>query len=134
MTNREFARKIVRCFRTGIITLEIAKEIGRRIALTAAGDQFDFARYVTKLLIRHRRKPGRRRDPEKQRLIAEAAILARFNVSKDKKKKKDLDAAAANAAALYGVSEKAVFRAAFERKDEPMRKLIRKARKNSTGL
>jgi hypothetical protein len=128
MKSHDFARAIVADLRSRRLSPTTIAEYARCIAIVHAGDHFDFQRYATKLLGRHARRPGRRRDPEKQQRVAQAAIQARFNAGDDK------EAAAASAADFYGVSAKAVFRAAFERKDKPMRALIRQARKNSTGL
>jgi hypothetical protein len=129
MKPRELAREIVACRHGREITPKVARDIGRCVAIACGADQqFDFARHVTKLLMRHARLSGRPRDPAKQRRIAQAAIFARFNAGNDK------EAAAAHAAEIQGVSAKAVFRAAFERKDAPMRALIRDARKTFTGL
>lgn len=122
MNSRDLARKTVSCLRDDEITPEVAKEIGRRVAASAADDPFDFARYVTKLLLRHAGRAGRKRHraPSPYKLkVAEAAKWARWNRGIGKEE------AAAQAAKLYGVPQQRVFRAAFEPKDADMSALIR---------
>lgn len=122
MNSRDLAREIVDGLRSDEITPAVAKEIGRRIAASAADDPFDFARYVTKLLLRHARRAGRKRHraPSPYKLkIARAAVWARWNQGVGKEE------AAAQAAQAEGVPQQRVFRAAFELKDPAMTALIR---------
>lgn len=79
MNDRKLARKTVDVLRGDDITPEYAKEIGRRIALTATDDQFDFARNVTKLLLRRARRAGRKPDLERDKRTIEAIYWVRFN-------------------------------------------------------
>jgi hypothetical protein len=82
MNDRQLARKTVNCLRGDDIPPEYAKEIGRRVALTATDDQFDFARNVTKLLLRRARaarRPGPKPDLEHDKRVIEAIYWVRFN-------------------------------------------------------
>jgi hypothetical protein len=103
-------------------------EFARCAAIVHAADHFDFQRYGSKLLIRSTQRPGPKPNREHQRKIADAAITARWLANNGR----DKDQAATEATVQHGLSRRAksqVYRAAFDRKDPPMNKLIRKRAK-----
>lgn len=122
MNARDLTRALVDCLRGREITPKVINEISRCVEAAHPGDDF-VGRLTRKLLGRHTRRPGQKRNLEHHRKIADAAIWARFNIRNG-----DKDQAARDATRQCGLSikaEKAVYRAAFEHKDKFMRDLIR---------
>lgn len=120
MKSRDLARSIVADLRSRRLAPATIAEFARCVAIVHGADDFDFPRYASKLLHRHRNRPGPKIDLARKKRIAQAAIEARFNKATGKWE------AARKAADCYKVLPSEVFEAAFQYKRGPMRALIRK--------
>lgn len=118
MKSPDTAREIVTALRGDPISPKLAREIGRCLAIVHGSyRQFDFARYGTKLGMRHAVKPGRKRapggyTPEKKIVFAASAWARWLEPSIGK------EAALAKVAAFHKIDDRKIRRIAFEQKEK----------------
>ena len=112
-----FRRAIAFTLKSGEIDAAVIRDAGR--AIEAAHDA-DTARLFQKVLIRHRYRPGPKRDPERDECLADAVIWARFN-----RNVLSREEAISVAAERYGLPRNVVERA-YQGKNEKITALIRR--------
>jgi hypothetical protein len=116
MTRAEFIGRIAQSLAANAIDKEALDAIAEAVRVVHGDVATTYAR---QLLIRHRKRAGRRLDHARKKRIAEAAHVARFNRSIGKEE------AARQAADAAGLRFNEVYEAAFLYRRKAMRTLMR---------